>query len=326
VTTRAGRERALSRESEEFLSFLAVERGRAANSLAAYRRDLIGYEEFLAVRHLSIEEVSPPVLEDWLGYMRACGLRSSSMARALVAVRGLHRFCLDEGTATLDPTEDVSGPHVPQGIPKALNEDEIARLLASVVGDEPRARRDRAILEVLYATGLRISELVGLSMGDLNLGAGLLIAFGKGSKERVVPFGRFADEALRAWLGTGGRPAMSPARWARRDDEEAVFISARGRRMSRQAAWSVVREHATRAGLGDKVSPHVLRHSCATHMLDHGADIRVVQELLGHASITTTQVYTKVSQERLRRAYDEAHPRARRRRGPAGAVAVSARG
>jgi integrase/recombinase XerD len=326
VTAGARRQRALSRESEEFLSFLSVEKGRAANSIAAYRRDLIGYEEFLAVRHLSLGEVSQPVLEDWLGYMRACGLRSSSMARALVAVRGLHRFCLDEGGAKLDPTEDLPGPQVPQGIPKALGEDEIGRLLASVVGDDPRARRDRAILELLYATGLRISELAGLSMGDLNLDGGLLIAFGKGSKERVVPFGRFADEALRAWLGPGGRAAMAPARWARRDDEEAVFISTRGRRMSRQAAWAVVRGHATRAGLADKVSPHVLRHSCATHMLDHGADIRVVQELLGHASITTTQVYTKVSQERLRRAYDQAHPRARARRGEAGRPALRARG
>jgi integrase/recombinase XerD len=315
VTAGVQRHKALSRESEEFLSFLTVEKGRAGNSIAAYRRDLIGYEEFLAVRHLTLGEVSPPVLEDWLAYLRACGLRSSSMARALVAVRGLHRFCLDEATAERDPTEDVSGPHVPQGIPKALSEEEIGRLLASVVGDDPRARRDRAILEVLYATGLRISELAGLSMGDLDLGTGLLIAFGKGSKERVVPFGRFAAQALRAWLGSGGRGEMAPDRWARRDDEQAVFISARGRRMSRQAAWAVVREHATRSGLADKVSPHVLRHSCATHMLDHGADIRVVQELLGHASITTTQVYTKVSQERLRRAYDQAHPRARARRG-----------
>jgi integrase/recombinase XerD len=326
VTAGAARRTTLSRESEEFLSFLAVEKGRAGNSIAAYRRDLLGYEEFLAARHLSLGEVTATVVEDWLAFMRACGLRSSSIARALVAVRGLHRFCLDEGTAKSDPTEDVSGPRVPQGIPKALSEEAIGRLLASVVGDDPRARRDRAILETLYATGLRISELAGLSMGDLDLGTGLLIAFGKGSKERVVPFGRYADEALRAWLGTGGRAAMAPARWARRDDEEAVFISVRGRRMSRQAAWAVVREHATRTGLADKVSPHVLRHSCATHMLDHGADIRVVQELLGHASITTTQVYTKVSQERLRRVYDEAHPRARARRGASGSPRLNAGG
>jgi integrase/recombinase XerD len=258
------------------------------------------------------------------------------VARALVAVRSLHRFLEDEGLATANPTEDVERPRVPAGIPKALTEEEVAALLGSVTGHDPLARRDRAMLEVLYGCGLRVSELVGLDLGDLDLGdpgaasgpsgpadpsgphtsTGLLRAFGKGSKERIVPVGRLARQALRDWLSADGRGALVPRRWARRGDAEAVFLNARGGRLSRQGAWGVVRHYGDLVGLGDKLTPHVLRHSCATHMLDHGADIRVVQELLGHASISTTQLYTKVSTERLRRVYESAHPRARGRPTP----------
>ncbi|HEX2577697.1 MAG TPA: tyrosine-type recombinase/integrase, partial [Aquihabitans sp.] len=186
----------------------------------------------------------------------------------------------------------------------------VERLLASVVGDEPLARRDRVILEVLYGTGLRISELVGLSLADLDLDAGLLRAFGKGAKERIVPLGSHATAALVAWLGPGGRPELEPERWARRGDAEALLLNTRGGRLSRQGAWIVVHRAGERVGLEGRLSPHVLRHSCATHMLDHGADIRTVQELLGHASISTTQVYTLVSTDRLLSVYRSAHPRA----------------
>jgi integrase/recombinase XerD len=203
---------------------------------------------------------------------------------------------------------------VPQGLPKPLSEAEVESLLASVVGHGPLERRDRAILEVLYGTGIRISELVGLSMGDVDLADRVMRVFGKGSHERVVPIGRFAADALTDWLATSGRGALVPDRWARRGDAEAVFLNARGGRLSRQGAWGIVRAYADRVGLGDRLSPHVLRHSCATHMLDHGADIRVVQELLGHASVATTQVYTLVSAERLRSVYENAHPRAKRSR------------
>ena len=311
----------LSRDSEEFLSWLAVERGRAANTITAYRRDLVSYEEFLQGRGLAVAEVTEPVVEDYVAFLRAAGRKPSSVARALVSVRSLHRFCVDEGAATTDPTGDVGVPRVPQGLPKALSEEEVDRLLGAVVGEDAVARRDRAILELLYAGGLRISELVGLSIADLDLDAGILRAFGKGSKERVVPVGRMARAALAAWLGPGGRDAMAPARWARRGDADAVFLNQRGGRLSRQGAWGVVRRYGDKVGLGERLTPHVLRHSCATHMLDHGADIRVVQELLGHASIATTQVYTRVSTERLRQVYEEAHPRAKAtardtRRGP----------
>jgi integrase/recombinase XerD len=233
-----------------------------------------------------------------------------------VAVRALHRFLAVEGDGAADPSVDVAMPTVPRGLPRALTEDDIERLLAAVVGDEPMDRRDRAILEVLYGTGLRISELVGLSMSDLDLEDGLLRAFGKGAKERIVPIGRFATAAITAWLGTGGRPEVVPAQWGRRRDAEAVFLNARGGRLSRQGAWGVVRKYGEQVGLGDRLTPHVLRHSCATHMLDHGADIRTVQELLGHASVSTTQLYTLVSTERLWAVYRQAHPRATVRRAP----------
>ncbi len=301
----------LSLDSEEYLTWLGVERGRAANTLAAYRRDLAGYELWLRELGLDLDRVTEPVVERYVAHLRSVGKAPSSVARALVAVRSLHRFLLDEGRLELDPTGEVGVPRVPVGLPKALTEDEVASLLAATGGGSPKALRDRAILELLYSTGMRISELTGLSLGDLQLADGTLRALGKGSKERLVPVGRYARDALESWLGTGGRPAMAPARWARRADAEAVFLNTRGGRLSRQGAWAVVRSYGDRVGLGARLTPHVLRHSCATHMLEHGADIRVVQELLGHASVATTQVYTKVTADRLRAVYDAAHPRAR---------------
>ena len=297
---------------EEFLSWLAVERGRSPNTLVAYRRDLAAYFDFLNERAVPIERVSDREVEEYVASLRAAERAPASVARALVAVRSLHRFLVDESGSGSDPTDGVGAPRVPTGLPKALAEDDIEALLGAVVGDDAIARRDRAILETLYAGGLRISELVALSLRDIDLDEGVLRAQGKGNKERVVPIGRPACAALAAWLSAQGRDALTPARWARRDDAEAVFLNARGGRLSRQGAWGVVRRHGDRVGLGARLTPHVLRHSCATHMLDHGADIRAVQELLGHASISTTQVYTRVTTDRLRRVYDEAHPRARR--------------
>ena len=301
----------LSADAEEFLSWLAVERGRSANTLAAYRRDLVAYEGYLRERGLTLAEVGEGVVADYVGHLEASGRKPASVARALVAVRSLHRFCVEEGQAGSDPTGDLDTPRVPQGLPKALSEAEVGSLLAAVVGQDPLARRDRAILELLYGTGMRISELVGLSLSDLALEDGLVRVFGKGARERLVPLGSFGRRAVADWLDPSGRGALVPRRWARRGDAEAVFLNARGGRLSRQGAWGIVRHYGARVGLAGRLTPHVLRHSCATHMLDHGADIRVVQELLGHASIATTQVYTKVSAERLKRVYDQAHPRAR---------------
>ncbi|MGH9171727.1 MAG: tyrosine recombinase [Acidimicrobiales bacterium] len=303
----------LSNDSEEFLSFLAVEKGRAPASIAAYRRDLRAYEAYLATRGLGVSEAPAGVVEDYMAVLASSGRRATSNARALAAIRGVHRFCVDERGVATDPTDGLPGPRLPQPIPKALSEAEVELLLSAVVGEDAKALRDRAILELLYATGVRISELAGLRLSDLDRSEQLAIVFGKGSKERVVPYGRHAAAALDAWLAAGGRAAMAPLRWARRHDEEALFISSRGKRMTRQSVWVVVNTAAKKVHLDDKVTPHVLRHSCATHMLEHGADIRVVQELLGHAAITTTQVYTKVSGDLLRRAYVSAHPRARGR-------------
>jgi len=296
---------------EEFLSWLAVERGRAPKTVSAYRGDLAAYMEFLAGRGVGLDAVSERLVQDYVAFLRAARRAPSSVARALVAVRSLHRFLVEEGATLEDPTEELGGPKVPAGLPKALSEAEVEALLGAVTGDDAVARRDRAILEVLYAGGLRISELVGLSLADVDLDEGVVRAFGKGAKERVVPIGRPARAALGAWLSSSGRGVLAPARWARRGDAEAVFLNQRGGRLSRQGAWAVVRRHGDRAGLRDQLTPHVLRHSCATHMLDHGADIRTVQELLGHASVSTTQVYTKVSTTRVRQVYERAHPRAR---------------
>ncbi|HVB04753.1 MAG TPA: tyrosine recombinase [Acidimicrobiales bacterium] len=313
--------RPLSTDAEEYLSYLAVERGRAPNTIAAYRRDLAGYEEFLSGRGLALAAVTPAVLDDYLAFLATTGLAPATRSRAAVAVRGLHAFCTEERGHAVDPGAEVRGPRVPASLPKALTEEEVLRLLGAVTGDEPVALRDRAVLELLYASGLRISELAGLSLGDLDLRAGLVRVLGKGSKERIVPVGRHAAAALSAWLSPRGRERLAPARWRQRGDAEALFLSTRGRRTSRQAVWTVVHHAALAAGLADRVTPHVLRHSFATHLLDHGADIRVVQELLGHASIATTQIYTKVSPERLRRAYLAAHPRATTPRRPAVKVA-----
>jgi integrase/recombinase XerD len=299
--------------AEEFLGWLAVERGRSANTLAAYRRDLRAYVGWLAARGLTVDRVTEPDIERWVGERRTSGAAPSSVTRALVAVRTFHRFCAEEGRTAADPAAHVAPPRKPAALPKALTEAEVTTLLDAVVGAEPVDRRNRALLELLYGTGARISEACGLSLADLDLDAGLARVFGKGAKERVVPLGSIARSALRDWLSPNGRGALEPVRWARRGDADAVFLNRRGGRLSRQAAWTVVKDYGDRVGIGDRLSPHVLRHSCATHMIEHGADIRIVQELLGHASVSTTQVYTRVSAERLRHVFDAAHPRAGRR-------------
>ncbi len=302
----------------EHATWLAVERGLAANSLAAYRRDLSRYARFLRSHGCAdparVGEATVAAFVEHLGGLRDDDgrplLAPASIARSLVAVRSFHRFCAEEGFAPSDPSEEVGAPRVPQGIPKALSEDEVEALLGAVPGDGPRPWRDRAILEALYATGMRISELVGLDLGDVDLDGGSARVLGKGAKERLVPFGRTARSALERYLHDG-RPLLERPRARTLADGDAVFLNARGGRLTRQGCWKIVRAAGDRVGLGDRLSPHVLRHSFATHMLDHGADIRVVQELLGHASLATTQVYTKVSPERLRAVYESAHPRAR---------------
>ena len=300
----------LSNGAEEYLSWLAVEKGRSRNTLVAYRRDIAVWESWAAEAGIDPVNAGTEAIELHLSELRAQGRNPASMARSTTALRGLFRFLVSEEVIEGDPTADVRSPRLPRRLPKALDEDQVLDLLDSVSGMTPSDLRDRALLELLYGTGARISEVVGLSLIDLQGDDGLLRVFGKGAKERLVPVGGPAHMALDRWLSISGRPLLAPERWARRSDAEAVFINTRGGRLSRQGAWSIVRHHAERAGLGPLVSPHVLRHSCASHMLAHGADIRVVQELLGHVSIATTQIYTKLSQDHLRTSYERAHPRA----------------
>jgi integrase/recombinase XerD len=281
--------------------------GRAAGLIARFEEDLNDGRIDLAAVYPQVDAAD---LAAYVGALRAAGRAPSSVARSLVPVRALHRFLVDEGLVASDPGADFEAPRVPAGLPKALTEAEITRLLDRVVGQDPVARRDRAVLEVLYGTGARISEVAGLSLADVDLDGRVLRLFGKGAKERIVPLGRCARDALGEWLSPGGRDELEPDRWARRGDADAVFLNQRGGRLGRQGLWGLVRRYGDEAGLHGRLSPHVLRHSCATHMLDHGADIRTVQELLGHASISTTQVYTLVSGERLQAVYRSAHPRA----------------
>jgi integrase/recombinase XerD len=298
-------------DRERFLTWMRVEQGRSDRTIEAYGRDIAQYESYLALAKSNSRVVKPAVIEKYVGQLRANERAPKSIARQFAAIRMFHRFMLDEGLRTDNPTAFIDGVIVPSGIPKALSEEEVELLLNAVTGVDSLAVRDRALLEFLYATGARVSEACGLSMSDVDMESNVARVFGKGSKERIVPFGRHAKEALESWLGAGGRPMLCPQQWAKRDHADAVFLGARGTRLSRQAAWGIVRKYAMLAGIKSELSPHVLRHSCATHMLVHGADLRIVQELLGHASVSTTQVYTKVDNEVLFEMYRESHPRAR---------------
>ena len=296
--------------AEEFFNWLVVERGRAANTVEAYRRDIAQYLLYLSDKRSSLMKAQVEDVENFLTQRLENGAAKSSLARQFSALRMLHRFMVEERFRKDDPAVMAEGVGKPAGIPKPLSEEEMTLLIGSVVGDEPRQLRDRAVLEFLYATGARVSEVCGLNLSDLDMESSLVRLFGKGSKERVVPFGSIAHSALGQWL-TSGRYALEPAQWRRRDDAQAVFLANRGARISRQVIFNIVREAGQLAKIDRDVSPHALRHSCATHLLDHGADLRIVQEMLGHASISTTQVYTRVSQERLWQVYGASHPRAR---------------
>jgi integrase/recombinase XerD len=335
--------RSLARPAEAYLDHLAVERGMSANTLGAYRRDVIRY-----LRWLRTEDVAEPrdvTRQHVTGFLQALGtgadgghpLAPRSAARTIVAVRGMHRFWTLEQLTETDPARDVTPPRPAQELPKAIRVDQVTALLEAVPTDTPAGLRDRALLEFLYATGARISEAVGLDVDDVvgairapggpdsgpdaspgpdpsggrgggedEAGPAVVRLFGKGSKERIVPLGSYAAAAIEAWL-VRGRPALASQSGT---GGPALFLNQRGGRLSRQSAWTILKKAAERAGLGTEVSPHTLRHSFATHLLEGGADVRVVQELLGHASVTTTQVYTLVTADTLREVYAAAHPRA----------------
>jgi integrase/recombinase XerD len=297
-----------------------VERGLAASTVESYRRDLRRYSSELARRgKTGLSDITPADVAEFLASLREgdnehAALAVSSAARAVIAVRGLHAFAAAQGLADTDPAREVAPPSPPKRLPKAITVEEVERLLDAAgpgPGDpsaDARPLRDRALLEFLYGTGARISEATGLDIDELQLGADPVVRLiGKGGKHRVVPVGSFAVQALEAYL-VRARPTLAAAN-RRTSLSPAVFLNARGGRLTRQGAWGVLHTAAGRARLDD-VSPHTLRHSFATHMLDGGADIRVVQELLGHASVTTTQVYTLITVDRLREVYASSHPRA----------------
>lgn len=305
---------ALERAVGAYLDHLAVERGLARNTLAAYRRDLDRYAAFLRGRgRRAPGEVAEDDVRAFVTALRSgadgAPLAASSTARVVAAVHGWHRFCVLEAWADADPSAAVRPPAQPRRLPRAMSVDDVGRLLdAAGQGEGPVPLRDRALLELLYSTGARISEVVGLDVDDLDLDRDHASArlLGKGGKERVVPVGSFARDAVEAYL-VRARPALA----AGGRGTPAVFLNTRGARLSRQTAWAVLRQAARRAGLpADEISPHTLRHSFATHLLAGGADVRVVQELLGHASVTTTQIYTHVTPDSLREVYAMAHPRA----------------
>jgi integrase/recombinase XerD len=303
---------AVERAVTAYLDHLAVERGLATNTLVSYRRDLARYAGYLArCGRQGLDEVIEGDVSGFLGDLRAGSagyppLSAASAGRAVVAVRGLHRFAHREGLTDDDPAAHVRPPSTVRRLPKAVSVADVERLLeaAGALGT-PLALRDRALLEVLYGTGARISEAVGLAVDDLDREEGVVRLDGKGGKQRVVPVGSYALAAVSAYL-VRARPTLA----AGGRGTPALFLNARGGPLSRQSAWAVLRAAASRAGLAAELSPHTLRHSFATHLLEGGADVRVVQELLGHASVTTTQIYTLVTVDQLREVYAGAHPRA----------------
>ncbi len=303
---------------QRFLDHLSVERGLSAHTIAAYRRDLARYVTFLLER--SIRDAADVDDADVTAHIAAISsarhhdgkpYRATSVVRALSSIRAFHRFLLREGDVVRDATAGVVRPKLPSRLPKPISVEDVTRLLAQP-DTSPAGLRDRAVLETLYGAGLRVSELVGLDVDDVDLEEGSVRVLGKGGKERDVPIGRYAREAIAAYL-TRVRPSI-----ATRRSRSALFLNLRGGRLTRQGCTLLLEKHVRGAGLGRRIGPHVLRHSFATHLLEGGADVRVVQELLGHASVATTQVYTLVTREHLREVYYTSHPRARVARAPTG--------
>lgn len=295
---------------DRYLTGLISERGLSANTVEGYRRDLAKLQAFLRAEGreepASLTRADVPQL---LGFLRGQGLAAPSVARGIAAFRGFYRFLLSEGVIRHDPFLNVTVQKSSLRLPKALSFAEVQRILdapsrrESTRGRQPEALRDDAMLEVLYATGLRVSELIKLDLGEVNAAAGFLRAIGKGSKQRVVPLGAVALRKLRRYL-EGGRPHLLKTRTSNR-----LFVTRAGRGMTRQAFWKIIKRHAMAAQIRRPISPHMLRHSFATHLLERGADLRVVQTLLGHANISTTQIYTHVEKERLKQLHKRHHPR-----------------
>jgi integrase/recombinase XerD len=285
-----------------YVQHLRVERGLSRHTVDAYARDLVGFGAWLVDEGIALDEVEEARIAGYLVALSRNGLSARTQARALSAIRGLFRFLVQEGSLRHDPAELLEGPRLLRKLPGILSREEVLRLLDAPCGKKPNRIRDRAMLHTMYAAGLRVSELVELELGDINLEEGFVSAIGKGNKRRIVPIGAHARAAIAEYL------AEVRPRWAR-PASRACFVTARGRAMSRQAFWGLVKKYARAAGITKSISPHKLRHSFATHLLTGGADLRSVQTMLGHADISTTQIYTHVTADHLRRVHERYHPR-----------------
>lgn len=290
---------------ESFVHYMAVERGLANNTLESYERDLTAYIGFLErTGVVDIQCVDPPAITGYLQDLRERGRASATVSRNVASIRAFHSFLVREGMTVHDPALDLPSPRQTRRLPRVMTADEVVQLLAQPVGASIIGVRDRAMLELLYATGLRVSELISLHVVDVNLSASFLQCFGKGSKERIVPFGRLAVQAVTDYV-RNARPRLvkDPA-------QTALFVNHLGDPLTRQGFWKIIKKYAVDARIGKPITPHVLRHSFATHLLENGADLRAVQEILGHADIATTQIYTHLTNTRIKDVYAQAHPRA----------------
>jgi integrase/recombinase XerD len=292
---------------QAFMNFLSVEKGLSRNTLEAYERDLTAFIKH--IREKGVATLSASTKTDilqYLAFLKQCKKAPSTIARTIVSIRAFYQFLVRERLIDSDPSLNVESPKTARRLPKALNLNEVEKLLEAPARNTPGGVRDKAMLELLYATGIRVSELISLDVGSINLGMGFVRCVGKGSKERIIPLGRIASEWIDRYIQT-----MRPKLHGHGAAEDALFLNRSGHRLTRQGFWKIIKGHARDAGILKEITPHTLRHSFATHLLENGADLRAVQEMLGHADISTTQIYTHVTKSRMKEVYDRTHPRAK---------------
>ena len=291
---------------KNFINFLTVERGLADNTLIAYESDLKDLQIFLTKSSFpAIDKLEYDHIMSYLYSLKKQGLATSSLARKVATIKSFYKFMLVEGQINNNPVSYLESPKLGKRLPEVISYDEVDKLLAQPNGIRPADLRDKSILELLYATGMRVSELIGLNMGDVNLEHGFIRCLGKGSKERIIPLGKKANSAITAYLHKGR------VKLTKNSNEQSLFVNSRGKRLTRQGIWKIINHYTRQAGIDKLLTPHTLRHSFATHLLENGADLRSVQELLGHVDITTTEIYTHITEQRVKSVYNSAHPRAR---------------